>query len=92
MFHELMEQFQLKHRNVLRILGIFLENDTIPLIVTFRMSCGAVIPWLRDHGTPEAMIKIVGHNSALALSYTYGQFSFKVQLTVSPTFIRRTRQ
>jgi hypothetical protein len=65
-FYELLEHFQLKHRNIQRTIGIFLENDTIPLIVTLYMPCGAVIPWFKDYGSPETMIKIVSHNSAPA--------------------------
>jgi hypothetical protein len=64
MFQDLVELFQLKHRNLVPTLGIFLENDTIPLVVSLHMSCGAVVPWSKTHENPETTARIVSHNSA----------------------------
>lgn len=92
MLHELVEHFQLKHRNLLRTLGIFLENNTIPLVVSVYMSYGSVIPWLKDHGTPETTTNIVSHMSVPILSELMVDSSFKVLPTVLYIFIRKIPQ
>lgn len=92
MFQDLVELFQLKHRNLIPTLGIFLENDTIPLVVSLHMSCGAVVPWSKNHENPETMAKIVSRNSAPVLLYLYLLSSFKARLMVLHTFTHKTPQ
>lgn len=67
MLHELAIHLQMKHSNLLPILGIFLENDTTPLIVYPFVRRGTAIAWSRDYGSPEAMAKIVRNISELGL-------------------------
>jgi len=53
-------------------LGVFLENDTIPLVVSLHMSCGAVVPWSKNHENPETMAKIL-QGAADGLAYLHSQ-------------------